>query len=167
MTNPSANPSSKQNPTSQFPPFPQDVICGLARDFINLYDPIREVPRPFLWLGFSVYFGNAISTVARLNTDYSEPRVFGVAIGQSGRAKTSTANNLAQKLFQRALGDSKQHAVEGFGSAEGLLTDLSHHKGIPTVVHLDEVNILAQKTAIDGSVGISALNKLFEDDTYD
>ena len=152
--------------SSSFPPFPNEIISGVAKEFVNLYLPIREVPPQFLWLAFITYLGNSISRFVRLNIDYSEPRLFGVAIGRSARTKKSTGNNLARDLF-RSINGSEQHIVEGFGSAEGLLADLAGNAGTPTLIHLDEINILAQKTNIDGSVGISALHKLFEDHDYD
>jgi hypothetical protein len=159
-------PTPQTSSSSSFPSFPDHIICGLAKEFVDLYTPIREVPPQFLWLAFITYLGNSISRFVRLNIDYSEPRLFGVAIGRSARTKKSTGNNLARDFFRRIHGNN-QHVVEGFGSAEGLLTDLANHAGVPTLIHLDEINILAQKTSIDGSVGISALHKLFEDHDYD
>jgi hypothetical protein len=153
-------------PSNTFPQFPTHVICGVAKQFVDLYVPIREVSPQLLWLAFITYFGNSISRFVRLNIDSSEPRLFGVAVGRSARTKKSTGNNLARNLF-REVGGCCQHIVEGFGSAEGLLTDLAAHAGTPTLIHLDEINILAQKTSIDGSLGISALHKLFEDHDYD
>jgi hypothetical protein len=159
-------PTPHTSSSSSFPTFPDHIICGLAKEFVDLYTPIRETPPQFLWLAFITYLGNSISKSIRLDIAYSEPRLFGVAIGRSARTKKSTGNNLARDLFRLVQGD-RQHVVQGFGSAEGLLTDLSKHAGIPTLIHLDEINILAQKTNIDGSVGISALHKLFEDHDYD
>src|SRR5690242_21492876 len=139
-----------QTPSSSgFPKFPEQIICGIAKEFVDLYTPIREVPPQFLWLAFITYLGNSISKFVRLDSDYSEPRLFGVAIGRSARTKKSTGNNLARDFFRKIHGNN-QHVVEGFGSAEGLLTDLASHAEVPTLIHLDEINILAQKTSIDG-----------------
>ena len=155
------------NNTLDFPNFPCAIIRGLAKKFVDLYAPIREVPEQFLWLAFITYLGNVISQFVKLDIDYSEPRLFGVVIGQSARTKKSTGNNLARDLFRVAFKGWERCVVEGFGSAEGLLTYLSKHPNIPTILHLDEINILAQKTNFEGTVGISALNKLFEGHNYD
>jgi hypothetical protein len=157
----------KKEPELQFPVFPHDIVQGLAKRFVDLYTPIRDVPEAFLWLSFITYFGNAISPYAKLNCASSEPRLFGVAIGPSARSHKSTANNLARDLFKGVAAKGvKQNVMEGFGSAEGLLRELGQSPGEPTIIHLDEINILAKKTDTKGSVGISAFHKLFEDHDY-
>jgi hypothetical protein len=157
-----------QQASADFPAFPDGIICGHARRFVDLYAPIREVPKQFLWLAFITYFGNAISPHVRLDIDYSEPRLFAAVIGQSARTKKSTGNTLALELFRDALrATGKQAVIQGFGSSEGLLKALSDKGKLPTMLHLDEINILASKTAVEGSVGISALHQLFEQHDYD
>src|SRR5207247_9291233 len=79
-------------------------------------------------------------------------------------------NNAARDLF-KAVGrlGIQQSIVEGFGSAEGVLSKLSSKdlQSVPTILHLDEINIIAAKTDIKGTAGIAALHKLFEDHDYD
>ncbi len=158
---------TKNTTESSFPPFPNAIIQGVARKFVDLYSPIRETPEAFLWLSFITYFGNAISPFVRLDCASSEPRFFGVAIGKSGRTRKSAGQNAARDLFKAAISD-KQTIVEGFGSAEGLLSVLTEQASKhPTILHLDEINILASKTSISGSAGIAPLHKLFEDHDYD
>ncbi len=153
--------------TSTFPQFPANIIQGVAREFVNLYSPIRETPESFLWLSFLVYFGNAISPYIRLDCASSEPRFYGVVIGKSGRTRKSAGNNAAKNLFKR-VGAKDQIIIEGFGSAEGMLNKLGKKESPhPTTIHLDEMSILASKTEISGSAGIAALNKLFEDHVYE
>jgi hypothetical protein len=151
---------------SSFPPFPSAIIRGVARKFVNLYSPIRETPEAFLWLSFVTYFGNAISPFVRLDCASSEPRFFGVVIGKSGRTRKSAGINVARDLFRR-VGET-QKIVEGFGSAEGLLVRLGYNESPrPVVLHLDEFNLIASKTDINGSAGIAPFHKLFEDHEYD
>src|SRR4029077_978053 len=93
-------------------------------------------------------------------------------LGRSGRTKKSTALNLARDFIGTIFlndSDNNIRIIEGFGSAEGLVTQLEDcdSRKTPAVVHLDEINVLAQKTGMDGSVGISLLNKLFEDHHYE
>jgi hypothetical protein len=146
---------------SLFPAFPNDIIQGVARKFVDLYSPIRETPEAFLWLSFVVYLGNIISPYVRLDCASSEPRLFGVVIGKSGRTRKSAGINVARDLFKRI--SEVQKIVEGFGSAEGLLVNLgSHTSPKPAVLHLDEMNLLASKTDINGSAGITPLHKLFD-----
>lgn len=160
-----------KNQASSFPPFPTEVIKGLARDFVDLYKGKREVPDELLWASFATYFGNLVSPYARLRDfEASEPRLYTVNIGRSGRSKKSTAQNLARDFVRRlnAEAENKIRIIEGFGSAEGLVSQLQPlGSAQPAMLHLDEINVLAQKTGIDGSVGIHLLNKLFEDHQYE
>jgi hypothetical protein len=164
---------TNQGKESSLPEFPTEVIKGLAMDFVNLYKNRREVPDELLWAAFMTYLGNIISPYARLRaSETSEPRLYTANLGRSGRTKKSTALNLARdfvkKLFGTDLNDNLR-IIEGFGSAEGLAEQLliCDAQKTPAVLHLDEVNILAQKTGMDGSIGISLLNKLFEDHHYE
>jgi hypothetical protein len=152
---------------SSFPAFPNAIIQGVAKRFVDLYSPIRETPEAFLWLSFVTYFGNAISPYVRLDCDSSEPRFYGVVIGKSGRTRKSAGNSVARELFKKVAAKNQQ-IVEGFGSAEGMLKNLgAPDSPKPTIVHLDEMNILSSKTDINGSAGIAPLHKLFEDHDYD
>lgn len=151
---------------SIFPAFPNAIIQGVAKKFVNLYSPIRETPEGFLWLSFLVYFGNLISPYVRLDCASSEPRLFGVVIGKSGRTRKSAGINLARDLFKQFR--QQQQVIEGFGSSEGMLGRLGDNKSPqPTVIHVDEVNLIASKTDIGGSAGVAAFHKLFEDHDYD
>lgn len=159
--------SSTTSSSSSFPVSPKVIIQGVAKTFVDLYSPIRETPEAFLWLSFLTYFGNAISPYVRLDCASSEPRFFGVVIGKSGRTRKSAGNNAARDLFKRVRAKG-QRIIEGFGSAEGLLNLLGKSDSPnPTIIHLDEMNILASKTEISGSAGIAALHKLFEDHEYE
>ena len=155
------NQLSKNSIESNFPSFPNDIIQGVARKFVDLYSPIRETPEAFLWLAFVTYFGNAISPYVRLDCASSEPRFYGVVIGKSGRTRKSAGINMARDFFKLAVPDQK--IIEGFGSGEGLLVALgSNADPEPAVLHLDEMNLLASKTDINGSAGIIPLHKLFD-----
>lgn len=158
---------TKSTTESQFPPFPNDIIQGVARKFVDLYSPIRETPESFLWLSFLTYFGNAISPYVRLDCASSEPRFYGVVIGKSGRTRKSAGNSVARDFFKR-VGAKDQQIIQGLGSVEGVLVRLSKGESPkPAVIDLDEMNILASKTELAGSVGIAGLHKLFEDHDYD
>ncbi len=111
---------SKKTTETSFPDFPKGIIQGVAKQFVDLYSPIRETPEGFLWLAFLTYFGNAISPYVRLDCDSSEPRFYGVVIGKSGRTRKSAGNNAARDLFKE-VAPQGQVIVEGFGSAEALL----------------------------------------------
>jgi len=155
---------------SSFPQFPAEIIKGFAKDFVDLYRGKREVPDELLWAAFATYFGNLISPYVRLaGSESSEPRLYTAIIGMSGRTKKSTAQNLARD-FMQGLSDSESRLriIEGFGSAEGLISQLQLlQNNQPAIVHLDEINVLAHKTGMDGSVGITVFNKLFEDHSYE
>jgi hypothetical protein len=158
---------TKQANESSFPIFPNEIIQGVARKFVDLYSPIRETPEAFLWLAFLTYLGNAISPWVRLDSDSSEPRFYGVVIGKSGRTRKSAGNNIARDLFKK-VAPRGQVIIEGFGSAEGMLKTLGvSDSPKPAIVHLDEMNILSSKTDINGSAGIAPLHQLFENHDYD
>jgi hypothetical protein len=158
---------------SNLPEFPTEVIKGLAKDFVNLFKNKREVPDELLWGPFMAYLGSIISPYVSLKaSSTSEPRLYMVNLGRSGRTKKSTALNLARDFIGTIFSndsDNNIRIIEGFGSAEGLVAQLEDcdSRKTPAVVHLDEINVLAQKTGMDGSVGISLLNKLFEDHHYE
>jgi hypothetical protein len=156
---------------NSFPPFPLQVIKGLAKDFVDLYQGKREVPDELLWAAFVTYFGSLISPYARLAAfDASEPRLYTAIIGRSGKTKKSTAQNLARDFISKLHKGSEEQIriIEGIGSAEGIVTQLQALPAKrPAILHLDEINTLAHKTGMDGSVGISLLNKLFEDHHYE
>ena len=162
-------PTSTAN--NQFPQFPEDIIRGLAREFVDLYAPIREVLPQALWLSFCTYLGAIVSPYVRLESGSSEPRIYGAIVGRSARTRKSTAASAAKEVFQTAFPETSAegaalHIVPGFGSSEGLLSELESYPNVPTVVYLDEINILASKTSGEGTVGISAFNKLFNDHDY-
>jgi hypothetical protein len=155
---------------SQFPKFPADIIQGAAKKFVDLYSSIRETPEAFLWLSFITYLGNAISPYVRLDCIGSEPRFFGVAIGQSGRTRKSAGINTGRDLFKAINNSPEEHLriVEGIGSAEGLLSLMSETLGPkPVTIHLDEIHVLAEKTDLSGSAGIAVFNSLYENHNYD
>jgi hypothetical protein len=158
---------TKQTTESSFPAFPNAIIQGVAKKFVDLYSPIRETPEAFLWLAFLTYLGNAISPYIRLDCESSEPRFYGVVIGKSGRTRKSAGNNVARDLFKK-VAPQGQVIIEGFGSAEGMLKKLGvSDLPKPAIVHLDEMNILSSKTDINGSAGIAPLHQLFENHDYD
>lgn len=157
---------------SSLPQFPTEVIKGFSKDFVSLYKNKRQVPDELIWAAFMAYFGNLISPYARLSiSENTEPRLYLVNLGRSGQTKKSTALNLARDFIRGLFPNDKTsiQIVEGFGSAEGLVAKLAmaDREKTPTMLHLDEVNVLAQKTGMDNSVGISVLNKLFEDQNYE
>jgi hypothetical protein len=157
---------SKKTTETSFPEFPNDIIQGVAKEFVDLYSPIRETPEGFLWLAFVTYLGNAISPYVRLDSASSEPRFYGVVIGKSGRTRKSAGNNAARDVFKMVAAKDQQ-IIEGFGSAEGMLVKLgASPEPKRTIFHLDEINILSSKTSIKGSAGIAPLHKLFEDHEY-
>jgi hypothetical protein len=163
---------TKKKQESSFPSFPKEVIKGFAKEFVQLYQGKREVPDELLWAAFATYFGSLISPYASLQGfEASEPRLYTAIVGRSGRTKKSTAQNLARDFIKSLYPntDSQLRIIEGFGSAEGLVSQLEKLSSLstPAILHLDEINVLAQKTGMDGSVGIAVLNKLFEDHQYE
>ncbi len=90
-----------------------------------------------------------------------------MTVGKSSRTRKSAGNNAARDLFKQ-VGVKHQSILEGFGSAEGVVAKLGNPETPKaTVLYLDEMNILAAKSEIAGSIGIAALHKLFEDHDYD
>ena len=152
----------------QFPPFPRDIIRGVAREFVEIYEPIRETSPQALWLSFMCNLGCMVSPYVRLNAESSEPRIYGVILGRSARTRKSTALNAAADIFKSEEVRPHIRTIRGFGSSEGLMQTLGNSKEpAPVIVHFDEINILARKTSMDGSNGISAFNTLYEDHDYD
>lgn len=153
---------------NQFPPFPKEIVRGLAREFVEIYEPIRETSPQALWLSFMCNLGCMVSPYVRLNANSSEPRIYGVILGRSARTRKSTALNAAADVFKSKEFSQYVRTIRGFGSSEGLMCTLGVSKEpAPVIVHFDEINVLARKTSQDGSAGISAFNTLYEDHDYD
>ena len=153
------------------PPFPEHVIQGLAKQFVNLYDVVTEAPPQFLWAAFVTYLGNALCRYILLaEAENSEPRLFCVALGASARTRKTTANKIARGFFETLpapmMTPNRQRTVSGFGSSEGLLKVLKDEPN-PTVLLVDEVNTIAKKCSANGTVGIALFHELFEDHRYE
>ncbi len=170
MTITPPNGSSPQNTPSvkrlkKFPLFPLEVISGLAKEFVDIYSPIREAPPEFFFGGFVVYFGNAISPYVRVEAVSSEPRLYLVNIGPSGASHKSSSIDAAKDFFKEHV-KPNQHTISGIGSSEGILDELKKHQK-PTVLQIDEMSTFAIKTAIQGTAGTAPFHQFFEGHTYD
>ena len=149
---------------TNFPKFPTEIIQGVVKEFVDLYSPIRETPEAGLWVAYATFLGNAISPYVCLDCASSEPRFFSIFIGTSGRTRKSAGANAAADVFQEI---NQQKIIPGFGSAEGILKACGENRDPQAVIlNVDEFRTVAEKTAIPGSIGISALNRLFETHDY-
>jgi hypothetical protein len=149
------------------PEMPQSVLVGLIHDFVDLHSQFTECPVEFLASSFITIFGVAMSPyVARDNAMQMQPRLYTCNVGRSGAERKSTGAERSIRLNEHSPAEEPLAIMEGFGSAEGLLTTLRQNNPVPVVSYLDELDILFKKTAVTGSAGVSVLHKLYESNSY-
>lgn len=145
---------------------PNSVVAGVIKEFVDIYGQCTECPDAFLWSSFVTCFGVLLSPYVRRNTlTKTQPRLYTANIGVSGVTRKSTGAKLATQLIQEALSMNDIWMVQGFGSSEGLLNVLQKTTA-PTLLYLDELEILIKKTGIAGGAGITPLHVLFEETSY-
>jgi len=149
--------------------FPEEVISGLARDFVRLYAEHTEVPPSFLFITFLTYLGHMLAYQVRIRSTLEvPPRVYAVLIGPSSDGRKSTALNLVDRFYRETFCDGlKIHY--GLGSAEGLAQELEGENDEPValLLHLDELKLLVDKCSQKGSIALPLITSLFERTEFD
>src|SRR5262249_16425064 len=80
-----------EEPEIELPPFPEHIIVGAAKEFVDLYSPTTECPPEFLWSSFMTVLGVAVSTWVEWDNGLGiQPRLFDVNVGPSSTGRKST-----------------------------------------------------------------------------
>ncbi|PYR96704.1 MAG: hypothetical protein DMG16_27045 [Acidobacteria bacterium] len=183
-----ANLGSTEEPEVNLPLFPEQIIKGLAREFVDLYSPTTECPPEFLWSSFMTITGVALSSFVEWDNDLGiQPRLFTVNIGPSADGRKSTGARLTTALWLQVLhemdrSDSETpRLVKGFGSIEGMMAQLKLRftkvKGTddkyvpeyppPTTFYVDELDPIIKRSEMSGSIGTSAIHQLLDANDFD
>jgi hypothetical protein len=94
-----------------------------------------------------------------------EPRLYTVLLGESAKARKSTAIRKTVDFFKDALGRDALNVSRGIGSAEGLEPLFKRNRNL--LLSLDEFDSFISKTGIKNSVLLQAVGSLFHDTEYE
>ncbi len=145
--------------------FPQ-VISGAAGDFCKLYSRVLEPAPQFFYMAYLTCLGAVIGDRVQLDLEIGEdPRLYTVLLGETAKARKSTAIRKTVEFFRDALGRSSLNVSKGVGSAEGL--EPLFKKGKNLLLSLDEFDSFISKTGIRNSVLLQAVGSLFHDTEYE
>ncbi len=148
--------------------FPASAYVGIAGDFATLYATYVESPPQFLFMTFLTYLGALVAPSITLASELRpQPRLYTVLLGESATSRKSSALDLTDRFFREAFPDLNVHY--GLGSAEGLAAELESEDGSPRslLLHCDELKLLVDKAAQDGSIALPMLTTLFERNQFD
>jgi len=161
--------------------FPRECIQGIAKEFADLYSKYSESPWGFFAMDFLIFLGAQLSPHVELNTSlYSQPRLYGINIGNSADAKKSWAINQTERHFSevRLSIYSTPNAcipdnlnVMSLASAEGLgvlctMESQRDKQPIKVLNKYDELKTLTVKAGGDNSNLAGALATLYESNDY-
>lgn len=149
----------------QVPPFPADIISGLAGRYVAAYHGKIEVSDEFFFLSYLACMGSILSGRITLDSEIApQPRLYLLLLGESADDRKSTAMKKTVDFFQSTFGN-QFHAMFGVGSAEGLQKRI---KATPRVIFvLDEFKQFVSKSCIDSSVLLPCVTTLFESNRYE
>jgi len=123
--------------------FPNEVISGLAGDFVKLFAEHTEVPPSFVFIAFLTYLGHLLAYQVRLRSTLDvPPRLYTVLIGPSADGRKSTALNIVDRFYRETFSDLRIHY--GLGSAEGLAQELEGENDEPVALLLHLARLTAK-----------------------
>jgi len=154
---PSTNEFGLENDVNFFP----DIMSGVAGDFAELYGKHFESPKQFFYMAFLTCLGSFLPLTLKTSTK-TQPRLYTLLLGQSGDSRKSTAIKQTSSLFRDAVSDFG--FSKGVNSAEGLQAVLKKHPSL--LLSFDEMKLFVDKCKIQGSVLLSCVNSLYEDNEY-
>lgn len=145
--------------------FPQ-VMGGAAGEFCKLYGRTFEPAPQFFYMAYLTCLGVAIGDRVTLDTGIGEdPRLYTLILGESAKARKSTAARMTVKFFKDTLGDRGFNISKGVGSAEGLQRLFKRGKNL--LLTLDEFDSFLSKAGIKNSVLLQTVGSLFHETEYE
>jgi hypothetical protein len=145
--------------------FPQ-VMGGAAGEFCKLYGRTFEPAPQFFYMAYLTCLGVAIGDRVTLDTGIGEnPRLYTLILGESAKARKSTAARMTVKFFKDTLGDRGFNTSKGVGSAEGLQRLFKRGKNL--LLTLDEFDSFLSKAGIKNSVLLQTVGSLFHETEYE
>jgi hypothetical protein len=106
-----------------WPELPPEALYGLAGDIVGTLAPYSEADPVTLLVSLQVGFGNVVGPQphARVGLERHPPRLFGVIVGQTARARKGTGTAAIRGLLTRAAPDWAACVKGGASSGEGLI----------------------------------------------
>jgi len=159
--------ASDQQPAGVGIGFPESTYIGIAGEFAQLYSQHVESPPQFLYMTFLTYLGAVLADKVTVVSELRpSPRLYTVLLGESATARKSAALDFVDRFFREVVNVNVHY---GLGSAEGLAQELESDDGSPRslLLHCDELKLLVDKAAQEGSVALPMLTTLFERTVFD
>jgi len=142
---------------------PKGIMSGIAGDYANLFASHLEPCREFFYFSFLVCLGTLLSGRLTLKSELQpQTRHYVLLLGDSAVDKKSTSISHTVKFFGPFDGMA---ACFGVGSAEGLAKRLEASPHL--VLVFDEFKQFVSKCKIEGSVLLSMVTSLFENNHYE
>jgi hypothetical protein len=152
-------------PLKPAPVFPRSAIVGSLGNLARTLSEGTEVSEEFIFAVALAYFGGITSGELKLRIGLeSETRLYVILLGESARAKKSTAVDRVDKFFQSIQSPFQWKSLSSVGSAEGLAKELQRTPRV--ILNYDELRSLVDKTKIRGSVLMPTVASLFERHNY-
>jgi hypothetical protein len=148
--------------------FPRSAIVGSLGQLAKLLSDGTEVPEEFLFATALTAFGAIISGAASVKNGLSsDTRLYTILLGESAKAKKSTAATRMIDFFNSLTGNPFPWKTRAsVGSAEGLARAFDKFETSRVLLTYDELRSLVEKTKIRSSVLMPMLAQLFEQTSY-
>jgi hypothetical protein len=148
-------------------PFPVWVIDGFARNFAQTYADRLEPSVVAFYISALTCLGSVLAGNVRMNTELkTDPRLYVLFIGESGKGKKSSAAKFTIDFFKDRVRAFR--VCKGAGSAEGLFNEINAVKwDRRLLLFYDEFQQFVNKCKIESSVLLQMVNILFEDNSYE
>ena len=149
--------------------FPEWIMSGVAKDFVDLHRPVLESPPQFGYMAFLTCLGALLTNQLTLETGLKvQPRLYTLLLGPSGASRKSTVMRTTIGFFKPTINAIQGKGFEicsGVGSDIGLLLELETSKSV--LLHLDEFKQLTSKSGIKGSNLLPCIATLFDNSAYE
>jgi hypothetical protein len=143
--------------------FPAHVMSGAAGAFAEVYAAVLEPSAAFFYTAFLACLGSLLAGKLTLASEIQPPcRMYAVLLGESADDRKSTAIKSTVDFFRKFL--VRFPVSWGVGSAEGLQKELEENPRL--LLALDELKQFVSKCKIEGSVLLSCVTSLFENNFY-
>jgi hypothetical protein len=149
--------------------FPNCIMSGVAKDFVDLHSPCLESPPQFGYMAFLTCLGSLVSNRLTLETGLKpQPRLYTLLLGPSGASRKSTVMRVTIDFFKSYINGIQGQGFSvcsGVGSDIGLLEQLKDFDKV--LLHLDEFKQLTSKSGIQGSNLLPCIASLFDNSCYE
>jgi putative DNA primase/helicase len=145
--------------------FPEEVIQGVSKEFVNRFSAELESPPVFFYFSFLTVLGAILGERVKLETILrTQPRLYTILLGESADSRKSEAIKQTIHFFREMMLIEKIGLSWGLGSAEGL-GNLFQEKSQVLLIY-DEFKSFVVKSSGEGANLLPAVSTLFEANQY-